>query len=118
MHRCAETSRQDLCDAAGIALARALDAASVEANDDRQPEWLELFCEGAAMSADTRLPQRVAELVDVLRQKWPAEDRTDALARSLDACLRAADLFASEQARSLVQDGIDALERMIAIVYA
>ena len=108
------TGRQDVCDALGDALARAL----VHHADDRTTcgtaRWVEAFAEAATLSDDGRLVDAVRDLIARLVAEWPSIASVDDAAVSIDACLSAAHV---SDPRELVPRAIDELERIVAAGY-
>jgi hypothetical protein len=108
------TDRADLRDALGAALAQAVVDATAEPSVIGRAAWLTLFVEASAIADDERMVAVAETLVDGLRAEWPASTRVDEAAASIDACLRAADLF---DAGAIVPGAIDQLERVIGGAY-
>lgn len=109
------TDREDLRDALGDALARALSAAAAEPTVIGRAEWLTLFVEATAVADDERILAAAGELVGSLRAAWPAETQVAEAAASAEACLRAADVFDPSE---LVQAAIDHLEHVVGGAYS
>ena len=116
VRRYAATGREDLREALGPALARALDVVGSSVPAEEAAEWLMLIVEAATVTADDRLPVAAAALAATLRGQWPSRAGVDLAMRSLDACLTAAPLLADEGG-ALVSSAIDELERIIRLVY-
>jgi uncharacterized protein YyaL (SSP411 family) len=115
LRRYAATFRDDLRDALGSALARALEAASVERDSRRCSEWLVLFVEASALADDDRLRPAADALAGALRALWPSRGDVSPAMRSVDACLSAA---SDDNANALVPAAIDELERVVGLAYA
>jgi hypothetical protein len=117
MRRYATTGRPDLEEAIGPALARALDASESGVSPAARADLILLFVEGAALSSDERLRQAVSLLVSKAIEDWPAVGDVASAARSIDSCLRAADLISSDDANRLVAIAVDELERIVSPCY-
>jgi hypothetical protein len=113
VRRYAETERPELSDAAGMALARALE------DDADGPllivaSRLMMFIEAAVMSEDDRVRAAVAHLASTLRVRWDRVDEVEEIAAAIDACLNAADVL---DPREVVPSAIDKLEAMVGAAY-
>jgi hypothetical protein len=108
------TDRADLRDALGAALAQALEDAPAEPTVTGRAAWLTLFVEASAVADDERILTAAEACLGRLRAEWPALNRVDEAAASIDACLRAADLF---DPTTVVPDAIDQLERVVGGAY-
>jgi hypothetical protein len=109
----AATDRADIADALGAALA----SAAEQAFDDASPgvaDWLTLFVEAAALSDDGRMRDAGGRVISTLRQQWGGRGEVEPAARSVGACLAAADLVDPPE---LVPVAIDELERVVGIAY-
>jgi hypothetical protein len=115
LRRYAATFRDDLRDALGSALARALEEASVEHDSRRCSEWLVLFVEASALADDDRLRPAADALAGALHALWPSRGDIAPALRSVDACLSAA---RDDNANALVPAAIDELERVVGLAYA
>ena len=87
VRRYAETGRDDVGQALGLALAQALDLAGATSEEGRQPGWLAMFLEAARVSDDDRVPQICEELAARLQRQWPDLVTIGELAASLESCL-------------------------------
>ena len=74
LRRYADTGRDDLGDAVGLELARALEDVEVS-GATRTPEWLAVLVDAASLSNDDRLGRAAADLADEFRRGWPREER-------------------------------------------
>ncbi|HEY7286064.1 MAG TPA: hypothetical protein VH497_11505 [Vicinamibacterales bacterium] len=109
----ATTGRDDLADAAGLALAAALrDYATAPSPVDRSA-WLETFVDARALADDPRVGEAIACLAAELRGAW-TDGSVVVAASALDACVRAAML---DEHRSLAQPAVDQLERIVKASY-
>ena len=117
MRRYATTGRPDLEEAIGPALARALDASESGVSPAARADLILLFVEGAALSSDERLRQAVSLLVSKAIEDWPAVGDVASAARSIDSCLRGADLISSDDANRLIAIAVDELERIVGPCY-
>jgi hypothetical protein len=113
LRRYAATDRSDLRHALERSLGSALARAVAGPADDRAP-WLALFVEATAISDDERLRTAAGELVASLRQEWAAAKEVDRAARSIEACLQAADILVPDE---LIPAAIDELERVVGTTY-
>jgi hypothetical protein len=108
----------DLGDTLGLALARALDAASVTSGAAESARWLMLFAEASPIADDDRIRSMVGALSDRLRAAWPFDAATAdgfaAGAATVEACLCAARIA---DAQTIVPPAIDELERIVAGAY-
>ena len=107
------TGRADIADALGLALASAAEQAFDDASPD-VADWLTLFVEAAAVSGDERMRDAGARVISTLRQQWGGRGEVEPAARSVGACLAAADLVDPHE---LVPAAIDELERVVGIAY-
>jgi hypothetical protein len=110
--------RDDLADPLGLALARALDAASVTRGATESARWLMLFAEASAIADDDRVRDMVSALADRLSATWPcdaanAEGFAEAAA-TVEACLCASRIA---DAPVIVPRAVDELERIVAGAY-
>jgi hypothetical protein len=115
LRRYVATGRDDLRDALGYALARALEASGVERDANRRSGWLTLFVEASLLSDDDRLRPAADALVGALQALWPSRGDIAPAMRSVDACLSAA---SEDNANAVVPVAIDELERLIGLAYA
>jgi hypothetical protein len=113
LRRWVTTGRNDLSDALGPALARALEESSSDRDSSRRSEWLSLFVEALGISEDDRLHTTVDALVAALRGGWPSRGDVNRAMRSIDACLVAAGIGNTD----LVHAAIDELERIVGLAY-
>jgi hypothetical protein len=101
-------------DALGIALARALERAADEPGIVERAAWLTLFVEATAIAEDDRVAAAAQTLAAALSGAWPAADGLrDGLA-SVDACLHASTVILSAD---LVPAAVDELERIVGGAY-
>jgi len=108
------TSGSSLAEPLGTALARELgEPAHSRRNDDRSA-WMTVFGQAAALSDDPRLGAAAAELLVVVRSLWHGSGSVDDSMRSVEACLLSVDAV---EAREVVADAIDELERVVAHAY-
>jgi len=114
LRRFAARGGDEVGDALGPALARALEAPASAREWGRRHERLALVAEAEALSQDERLRPAAAALVASLRSEWPHRGTVDAAMRSLGACLGAAHLV---DALELVPAAIDELERVVGVAY-
>jgi hypothetical protein len=114
LRRYGVTGDEELHASLGAALAIALESHRDASTTGRRAQWLTVFVDASAVSADSRLRSAVRELVHLLRQGWPDVDCVDELAVSTEACLRAAGLA---DAPDLVSSAIDELERIVSCAY-
>ena len=114
LRRYGATARDDLRAALEPALARAVEGPPSEAPCDERAEWLTLFVEAVAVSADERLRPAAAALLSTLEREWGRTTYVDQAAASIDACLGASDVF---DPHDLVQNAIDELERVVGAAY-
>jgi len=108
------TDRADLRDALSAALAQALEDAAADRTVTGRAAWLTLFVEASAVADDERMVGAADALLASLRLEWPALNRVDEACASIDACLRATDLF---DPAAVVPDAIDQLERVVGGAY-
>jgi hypothetical protein len=87
VRRYAETGRDDVGQALGLALAQAIDLAGAAGEDERQPGWLTMFLEAASVSDDDRVPQICEELAARLQRQWADLATIGDSAASLESCL-------------------------------
>lgn len=111
LRRYADTGREDLGDAVGLELARALDEVN---GPTRTPEWLGVFVDAASLSDDDRLGRAAADLAHELRGAWPCEGTVRSGMRSLDVCLRS---LAVVDQPGLMAAAIDEMERLVGLAY-
>ena len=122
----------DIAEPLGAALARELDLQArngPDADGADSADWLTVFSAAAIMSDDPRLPRAAADLLMAVRGLWGSPsggpirlkpDPTihdvpvDRVMRALEACLVSVNI---PEARELVPEAIDALERVIAGAY-
>ena len=121
LRRYVETGREDLREAVGDLLARAMDMATSSEERDRRPDWLALFTEAVAVSEDERLRAVCQTLVVGLSGEWPgapgANDIEPAM-RAIDSCLTAVNVVAgSDDSNRLMSAAIDELERVAGRAY-
>lgn len=109
----AVTGRADIADALGPALASGAEQAFDDASPD-VADWLTLFVEAAAVSDDRRMGDAGARVISMLRRHWGGRGDVEPAARSVGACLAAADLADPHE---LVPVAIDELERVVGIAY-
>lgn len=121
LRRYVETGREDLSDALGPALARALDRCSSDpeagptsTSGVESAEWLMLFVEAAGFSEDERFCGAAAGLVAALVERWPSHGNVVPALRSVEACLSATRL---ERTNANAAAAIDELERIIGAAY-
>jgi hypothetical protein len=114
LRRYVATGRDDLRDALGSALAKALEASSVERDPSRRSGWLALFVEASPLSDDDRLRPAADALVGAIQALWPSRGDIAPAMRSVDACLSAA---SDDNAKAVVPPAIDELERVIGHAY-
>jgi len=115
LRRYLDTLAAELGDALGMALAQSLALGDADPTVIGRAGWLRLLAEATAVADDERMRLGVTTLVDTLRAEWTAQTRIDAIAASIEACLRAAEIVESGD---LVQDAIDQLERVIGGSYS
>ena len=114
LRRYGATARDDLRDALEPALVRAVEGPPSAASCDERAEWLTLFVEATAVSADERLRAAASDLMASLEREWSSATSVDQAAVSIDACLAAGDVF---DPRRPVQHAIDELERVVGATY-
>jgi hypothetical protein len=122
LRRYAATGREDLGDALGGALARALaahgsDEDATAAAALGRPAWLAVFAEASCLSDDVRLRDAVVALAAALRREWPGRAGVGAAMRSVEACLGALPLLPAAESDGLLQAAVDELERIVAACY-
>lgn len=114
----AASGGDDLAEALGIALARALDVATNADDASDRAAWLTVLVEAAPLADDDRIGSAAGEIVDLLQATWPRDVSTGssfiACAASVDACLRASTIGVSG---AIVPAAIDELERMVGAAY-
>jgi hypothetical protein len=108
------TDAAALRDALEPALARGLELRKTALTCRERAAWLGLFTEAAALSADERLRDAIADLVPTLRREWTGCRIVGDLAMAIDACLN---VIAVYDPRDLAAKAIDELEHMIAVAY-
>jgi len=108
------TDAAPLRDALEPALARGLELRKTAVTCRDRAAWLGLFTEAAAMSADERLREAIADLVPTLRREWTGCRIVGDLAMAINACLNVIAVF---DPRDLASKAIDELEHMIAAAY-
>jgi hypothetical protein len=108
------TDAAPLRDALEPALARGLELRKTAVTCRERAAWLGLFTEAAAMSADDRLRDAIADLVPTLRREWTGCRIVGDLAMAIDACLNVIAIF---DPRDLAARAIDELEHTIAAAY-
>jgi hypothetical protein len=114
------TGRNDVGDALGPALARGLVLAGTADDLEGQARWLDVFVDAAALSEDDRLRVAADDLIAAQRRLWgePRNPRLVSLMRSLEACLRAAEVRPPDpSSRTLVQAAVDELEHAVGHAY-
>jgi hypothetical protein len=119
----------DVAEPLGAALARELDLQAQNGPEADSADWLTVFSEAASISDDSRLPRAAADLLMRVRRSWGSPsggpirlkpDPTihdvpvDRVMRAVEACLVSVNI---PEARELVPEAIDALERVIAGAY-
>jgi uncharacterized protein YyaL (SSP411 family) len=114
LRRYRQTDTDTLRRALEPALARALEARRGATTCRERAAWLALFTEAAAISADERLREAIADLVPPLRHDWTCCRIVGDLALTIDACLNVIDVF---DPRDLAPKAIDALEHLVAAAY-
>lgn len=108
------SGNDEVQDALGIALARALERAAAEPGVVERAAWLVLFAEATAITEDDRIAGAAQTLAASLSGAWPAADGLrDGLA-SVEACLHASAVIASAD---LVPAAVDELERIVGDAY-
>lgn len=112
LRRYAATERDDIRDRLEPALTRAVEQPS-PVGADRAP-WLMLFAQAATASPDERLRAAAVKLMASLRKDWGHETDVANTAAAIDACLVASGVC---EARDVVADAIDELERIIGLNY-
>ena len=70
LRRFRATGRDDLRDALGPALARALDQHAGDVAMQRRAEWLTLFAEAATVSDDERMRETAGDLLAAVSRCW------------------------------------------------
>jgi hypothetical protein len=108
------TDAAPLRDALEPALALGLERHREAASCRERAAWLGLFTEAAALSADERLRDAIADLVPALRREWSGCRIVGDLATAIDACLNVIGVF---DPRDLAPKAIDELERLIGAAY-
>ena len=85
---------------------------------EREPAWIPMLCEAAAVTDDERVGDAVAALSRALREAWPYRGPMLDAMHGIDACLAAA-MFLSggPDGRDLVAGAVDELERVVSLVY-
>jgi hypothetical protein len=108
------SERDDLRDAIGSGLARALTQAASEPAVVGRAAWLTLFVEAAAIADDERILEAIGDLLTALRAECRTLRAVDEASVCVDACLRASSLFDPTE---IVPDVIDQLERVVGGAY-
>jgi hypothetical protein len=108
------TDATTLRDALEPALARSLELRRSAGSCRERAAWLGLFTEAAALSADERLREAIADLVPALRREWSGCRIVGDLATAIDACLNVTGVF---DPRDLAPKAIDELEHLVAAAY-
>ena len=86
---------------------------------EREPAWIPMLCEAAAVTDDARVGDAVAALSRALREAWPYRGPMLDAMHGIDACLAAA-MFLSggwPDGRDLVAGAVDELERVVSLAY-
>jgi uncharacterized protein YyaL (SSP411 family) len=109
------TGRDDLHDALGPALARALDQYAGDTAMGRRAEWLQLFAQAATISDDERVIDAAGELLAALIRCWRSAATIAEAAEAIDACLAAASVTGS---RDRIAGAIEELERVVGPAYS
>jgi hypothetical protein len=113
LRRYAVTGDDALGEAAGVALARAIEPGDRDRRDDL-PTRLVLIVEAASLSDDERLRTAATALADELRQRWPHEATASAALPAVEACLLSVPLV---DLPGLAAAAIDELERVVGAAY-
>jgi hypothetical protein len=114
LRRYRATDAASLRGALAPALARGLELRKAATTCRERAAWLGVFTEAAALSADGRLRDAIADLVPALRREWSATRIVGDLATAIDACLNVIAVF---DPRDLAPKAIDELEHMVAAAY-
>jgi uncharacterized protein YyaL (SSP411 family) len=114
LRRYRQTDTDALRRALEPALARALEARRGATTCRERAAWLALFTEAAAISADERLREAIADLVPPLRHDWTCCRIVGDQALTIEACLNVINVF---DPRDLAPKAIDALEHLVAAAY-
>jgi hypothetical protein len=114
LRRYGASSRDDLADRLGRALAVALGLAASATTTTDRAAWLQLLGEASRVSPDERMPAAVASLVDTLAGEWGTNAPLDAAALAIDACLASA---GDDRRAAIVPRAIDELERLASRAY-
>ena len=119
LRRYAVTGREDLRDAVGMALARAVHDASCTADRDERSAWLPLLLEAVALSEDARLRATSDAIAQVLTRGWPGTGTVQSLMRTVDVVLAAsAAMQDPEDGVTWVAAAIDEMERIVGQAYS
>jgi hypothetical protein len=109
------TGRDDLHDALGPALARALAEHAGDAAMSRRAEWLRLFAQAATISDDERVSEAAGELLVGLTRCWRSAATIAEAADAIEACLTATGMAGS---RDTIASAIEELERIVGAAYS
>lgn len=119
LRRYAVTGREDLRDAVGMALARAMHDASCTADRDERSAWLALLLEAVALSEDSRLRATSDAIAQALTRGWPGDGAVQSLMRTVDVVLAAsAAMQDPADGLSWIAAAIDEMERIVGLAYA
>lgn len=113
LRRYAATGDDALGEAAGLALARAIELDAWGRTDD-QPARLTLIVEAASLSDDDRLRSAATELAERLSRQWPHHAAAGVALPGVEACLRSLPLV---DLPGLAKAAIDELERVVGTAY-
>jgi hypothetical protein len=118
LRRYVATGREDLRDAVGAALARAMHDASCTADRDERSEWLALLLEAVAFSEDARLRATSDAIAQALTRGWPGAGAVRSGMRSVEVVL-AASAAMQDPADGLawIAAAIDEMERIVGLAY-
>ena len=119
LRRYAVTGREDLRDAVGVALARAMHDASCTADRDERSEWLALLLEAVALSEDARLRATGDAIAQALTRGWPGDGRVQSLMRTVEVVLAAsAAMQDPADGVTWIAAAIDEMERIVGLAYS